>query len=263
MGTTTRRKFFARLGLTLVSLIGIAWIGKRKLLTWLVRRENKRFPEMSDAPKLEEEFCVLTSPVPEGPYYIKTPLRSDIRENKQGKNLQLKLQVISHPSCTPIENAAVEIWHCDAEGNYSGYPDGIGHNIWEFAKLTKFGSKQRVETSNEQQYLRGHQKSDTTGVVVFNTIVPGWYDPRVPHIHVKIMIENKAHFTTQLYFDESFCNEVYTSEALYNQYGKSPYNFKNDKSMARLEEAKGLILNPTKLVDGSTLATVRIGVKEA
>ncbi|NRA91863.1 MAG: hypothetical protein HRU26_04110 [Psychroserpens sp.] len=261
MRKTTRRKFIVRV-LSVIGILGVtAWFGKRSILTWLVRRDNDQYPEMSKAPEIDEEICILSSPVPEGPYYIKSPSRSDIRENKKGKTLNLKFQIVNYPNCEPIENAVVEIWHCDAEGNYSGYPDGIGHNVWEFAKLTKFGSKQRVEKSNEAQFLRGYQKSDSNGNVGFTTIVPGWYDPRVPHIHFKIIVENKEHFTSQLYFDQLFCDNLYTTIEPYKQYGKSPYTFKNDKSMSRLDIAKGLILNPKNGLDDVSIATIKVGIK--
>ena len=37
--------------------------------------------------------------------------------------LNLKFQIVNYPSCNPIKNAVVEIWQCDANGNYSGYKE--------------------------------------------------------------------------------------------------------------------------------------------
>ena len=96
-----------------------------------------------------------------------------MRENKVGKTFNFTFQIVDYPSCNPIENAVVEIWHCDAIGNYSGYSDEIGRDIWESAKLMEFGRKQHVEPTNEKTFLRSYQKTDLKGIAKFTTIVPG------------------------------------------------------------------------------------------
>ena len=69
-----------------------------------------------------------------------------------------------------IAGADVEIWHADATGDYSGF-DGSGH------------------ARSSTRYLRGHQKTDANGrCVIFNTIYPGWYRGRTPHIHLKVHV---------------------------------------------------------------------------
>lgn len=69
------------------------------------------------------ETCYqLTSETTEGPYYIDADkLRQDITEDKEGIPLTLRLKVIDSETCKPIADAAVDIWHCDALGIYSGY----------------------------------------------------------------------------------------------------------------------------------------------
>jgi protocatechuate 3,4-dioxygenase beta subunit len=61
---------------------------------------------------------------------------------------------VVHHSCAPVSNASVEIWQCDASGNYSEYPqpgyDGTG-----------------------QTFLRGVQVTNGAGVATFRTIYPG------------------------------------------------------------------------------------------
>jgi len=261
MAKSTRRKFLIGT-LAALGLIGLsAWLGKRKILTWIVRQDNESEPKMTLAPNIDDEICVLSSPISEGPYYMKSPLKSDIRENRKGKTLNLKFQIVDYPSCNPIENAVVEIWQCDAHGNYSGYIEGIGHNIWESAKQLEFGKKEHIEPSNESTYLRGYQKTDLNGNVEFMTIVPGWYDPRVSHIHFKVILNDKEHLTSELYFEKEFCDELFTSIEPYNQYGESPYDFRNDKSLVNVKEGTGLILNPEKKSDNTVLATAKIGIK--
>tara|TARA_R110002096_G_scaffold126532_2_gene273560 strand:+ start:49124 stop:49915 length:792 start_codon:yes stop_codon:yes gene_type:complete len=261
MGKITRRKFIVGT-LSVLGLIGLsAWLGKRKILTWIVRQDNEGEPKMTLTPNIDDEICVLSSPISEGPYYLKSPLGSDIRQGKIGKTLNLKFQIVDYPSCEPLENAVVEIWQCDAHGNYSGYIEGIGHNIWESAKQMEFGKKQHIEPINDSNYLRGYQKTDAQGIAEFTSIIPGWYDPRVPHIHYKVMINNKLHLTSELYFQEDFCKELFTSVEPYNQYGKSPYDFRNDKSLANVKEGTGLILSPEEKSDNSVFATAKIGIQ--
>ena len=65
----------------------------------------------------------------EGPYYIDNDLiRRDITGGKEGVPLELRLKVLQASSCEPIENATVEVWHCDALGSYSGV-NGQGGNF--------------------------------------------------------------------------------------------------------------------------------------
>ena len=53
----------------------------------------------------------------EGPYYLDLDLvRSDITEGKPGLPLDLRVIIVDAGSCQPIEGAAVDVWHCDAEG---------------------------------------------------------------------------------------------------------------------------------------------------
>ena len=66
--------------------------------------------------------CVLTPEVTEGPYYLDlNKVRSDITEGKDGAPLDLKITVVDATGCTPIKDAAVDVWHCDAGGVYSGF----------------------------------------------------------------------------------------------------------------------------------------------
>ena len=67
-------------------------------------------------------MCVLTPEQTEGPYYIDVELiRSDITEGKPGLPLKLDLTVLNATTCQPLPRATVEIWHCDAAGDYSGF----------------------------------------------------------------------------------------------------------------------------------------------
>ena len=69
--------------------------------------------------------CVLTPEQTEGPYYIaKEKLRRNITDGRPGTPLTLRLAVVDAKTCRPIKGAAVDIWHCDASGIYSGFGAG-------------------------------------------------------------------------------------------------------------------------------------------
>jgi protocatechuate 3,4-dioxygenase beta subunit len=110
--------------------------------------------------------CVLTPEQDEGPFYIDlAQVRQDIREDRQGVPLALAVTVVDSSTCKPIRNAAVDIWHCDALGVYSGEPSGGGE---------------------DETFLRGIQLTDRKGQTEFSTVYPGQYPGRTTHIHLKV-----------------------------------------------------------------------------
>lgn len=110
--------------------------------------------------------CVLTPEQDEGPFYIDLArVRRDIVEDRPGVPLALALTVVDANTCEPIRDAAVDVWHCDALGVYSGEP---------------------TEGSAGTTYLRGIQLTDASGEAEFATIYPGQYPGRTTHIHLKV-----------------------------------------------------------------------------
>src|SRR4051812_16706716 len=74
------------------------------------------------APLARADACTLLPEQELGPYYVPDELvRSDIREGKLGIPLDLRLHVLDIGTCRPIAGAAVDLWHCDADGVYSGF----------------------------------------------------------------------------------------------------------------------------------------------
>ena len=135
--------------------------------------------------------CTLSRELTEGPYWIDTELtRRDITENRPGVPLRLVLAVQDASTCRAIPGADVEIWHADAAGEYSGFDGGRG-----------------AQTAT--RYLRGHQKAGANGRVVFDTIYPGWYRGRTPHIHLKVHVGGNEVHTGQLFFRDSVSAAVY------------------------------------------------------
>jgi protocatechuate 3,4-dioxygenase beta subunit len=144
--------------------------------------------------------CVLTPEQTEGPYYFDADaVRSDIREDREGTELRLAIRVRDAETCAPLKDAVVEIWHCDAEGLYSGFEDA--------SRGGGFGGGR----SDDERYLRGAQVTDAAGVAGFTTVYPGWYRGRAVHVHAKVHLQRTSLITTQLYFDEALTTEVFAS----------------------------------------------------
>ncbi|MET3639659.1 protocatechuate dioxygenase [Rhodococcus hoagii] len=75
--------------------------------------------------------CVLAVEETQGPYWFDVDsIRSDIREDRPGLELNLAMRVQDLTNCSAdgtagaVANAVVEIWHCDAGGVYSGFESG-------------------------------------------------------------------------------------------------------------------------------------------
>jgi len=124
--------------------------------------------------------CLLFPETTEGPYYLDDMLvRQDITDGKAGVPLDLTMTVVDAETCAPIGNAAVEVWHCDAKGFYSGFVDNSpGGQANESGYID--------DGSDAGTFLRGIQLSDEAGNVTFNTIYPGWYGGRAIHIHLSV-----------------------------------------------------------------------------
>ena len=145
--------------------------------------------------------CVLTPEATEGPFYLDLDnVRSDITEGKEGTPLDLKITVVDATGCAPIKDAAVDVWHCDAGGVYSGVSQaGAG------------GPGGAQSATDEQMFLRGTQVTDANGLGQFQTIYPGWYRGRAVHIHMKVHVGGSVVHTGQLFFDDDPTDEVYGS----------------------------------------------------
>jgi protocatechuate 3,4-dioxygenase beta subunit len=176
--------------------------------------------------------CVLTPEVTEGPYWIDENLtRRDIREGKPGLPLVLQLTVVSAKTCKPIRGADVEIWHCDAAGNYSGFDSGSSGG----------GPGGGGGPTSNTRYLRGHQRSNATGVATFLTVFPGWYQGRTPHIHMKAHIGNdRVVHTGQLFFNEAITAAVY-KQAPYSSHGSYDTPHSRDMIFAQAGGSRAVV----------------------
>lgn len=216
------------------------------------------------APQAGSEVCVLTKEQTEGPYYTKSQIRSDITEDRLGFPLFLRIEVINMPSCTPLKDAIVEVWHCDASGSYSGYGSALSRSAFDILYSAKMEADKNgnVPVENSNTYLRGGLITDTNGLVTFQTIFPGWYETRVCHIHVKVSVADKTFLVTQLYFPDELTSEIYSTHPEYVQYGESPYTLQNDIVLRDLEAGTGLIM-PYERSESGIFASVRLGVENS
>ncbi|HVN62659.1 MAG TPA: intradiol ring-cleavage dioxygenase [Gaiellaceae bacterium] len=167
--------------------------------------------------------CVLTPEMTEGPFYVPgEKVRRNITEGRPGTPLTLKLKVVNASTCRAIKGAAVDVWHADAGGTYSG-----------------------VQGSAGTTFMRGIQPTDAKGVVEFVTVYPGWYQGRTVHIHVKVHLGGNVVHTGQLFFQDTLTDAVYKAV---------PYNTRGARDTRNADDS--IYVNGGKL---SMLALTRSG----
>lgn len=110
--------------------------------------------------------------------------------------VRLKVYDLNGSDITALSGAAVYLWHCNREGEYSLYSENVA----------------------DENYLRGVQETDAEGAVEFTSIFPAAYSGRWPHMHFEVYqsladatsYTNKLR-TSQLALPEEVCNEVYAN----------------------------------------------------
>ena len=131
-------------------------------------------------------------------------VRRDIRPSfgasttvAQGIPLAISLAVQDGADCAPLAGAAVYVWHCDREGNYSMYS----------------------QAAASENYLRGVQAAGDDGVVAFDSIFPAAYQGRWPHVHFEVYPsletatdEANKIATSQIALPQDACDAVYATE---------------------------------------------------
>jgi len=181
--------------------------------------------------------CVLQREVTEGPYYLDLDLvRRNIREDRHGIPLTLRFRVLNVNTCRVIRHAAVEIWHADGSGTYSGV------------------------SGDSDTYLRGIQRTNSKGWVRFETIYPGWYRGRTPHIHMKVFVSGNEVHTGQVFMRDAVSAKVY-GRSVYAPRGQADTT--NSEDMIYSEAGRRALLSlrrkGDRVADGYT-GTLNIGV---
>ena len=202
----------------------------------------------------------------EGPYYLDLDLvRSDVREDRQGLPLVLDITVVDEQG-RAIKGAAVDIWHCDAGGIYSGFaaqstgaggnpPSGPGRggpgntggpgtggpppsgpgggpgNAGGPGAGSYTAGNRTVSqgtATDTSKFLRGTQITDDSGKASFTTVYPGWYTGRTVHIHALVNVNNKTVHVGQLFFDDALSDKIYASTTPYNSHSNRDTRNSND-----------------------------------
>jgi protocatechuate 3,4-dioxygenase beta subunit len=158
---------------------------------------------------------MFASQMAEGPYWI------DARRNRAsltagitsgsvmtGTTMSLTIQLYDNNgptySSNPAHDVQVDIWHCDANGVYSG-----------IAACNTLG----------EDFLRGYQVTNSEGRVTFTTIYPGWHEGRATHICLRARVYDSLgnttyNFVSRLFFDDGFSDEIYLM---------APYNLRGSR----------------------------------
>jgi protocatechuate 3,4-dioxygenase beta subunit len=181
--------------------------------------------------------CTLTPEQEEGPYYVDYgTLRRDLTEGRPGVPLQLRIALLDAQTCRPIENAAVDIWHCDALGVYSGFtangggedgprgfgpPPGRGFGGPVGQRGPGRSGRGAIDKT---RFLRGVQLTSVEGVAEFTTLYPGWYAGRTIHIHLKAHIGGRAEDSQYSGGHVSHTGQIFLPEDITGQIAKmEPY----------------------------------------
>ena len=179
-------------------------------------------------------------------------VRSDIRSSfgaasgvATGLPLMINLTILDNAhGCMPLTGAAVYLWHCNIDGLYSMYSNGV----------------------TEENYLRGVQKTDANGRVTFRSIFPGAYPGRWPHIHFE-MFPSLAQATngsdtiavSQLAFPGDVCRAVYAT----NGYSQSMRNLAQISIERDMVFSDGVSLQTPTMTGGASngyTASLPVGV---
>lgn len=137
-------------------------------------------PALPPTPEVVACDGTPTSAQAEGPYYTpNTPERANLVEAGMGGTPLLVTGRVLNQACEPIFGAKLDFWQTDDSGEY----DNVGYR------------------------MRGHQFTDENGNYALETILPGVYPGRPPHIHVKVNAPDGPVLTTQIYFEGQPGNE--------------------------------------------------------
>ena len=179
-------------------------------------------------------------------------VRSDIRSSfgsssgtADGVPLTVTLSLLDQANgCAALSGAAVYLWHCDREGRYSLYSDGV----------------------TDQNYLRGVQEADADGQVTFTTIFPACYSGRWPHIHFEVYPSlaeatsaGNVMATSQLALPEDVCDLVYATDG-YEQSVENKAQTSLDSDMVFSDGVDQQLADVNGDVDSGFTATLALAV---
>jgi len=204
--------------------------------------------------RIDSQLCNPAPSQIKGPYHLDAPERSNIREDRKGLDLTLKMQIVDSKTCQPVENAIVEIWHADNRGSYSGFKESRNRR-----KYDTIDTSSLTYLSNSETFLRGGQFTDSNGLVEFQTVFPGWYVSRVAHIHLRVHYNNKVVLTSQVYFEDQLAKSVFATHPDYKPFGVVPHDFNSDFIARRSKNRHRLLLSTDEVTNGLN-AQIKLGI---
>jgi protocatechuate 3,4-dioxygenase beta subunit len=188
--------------------------------------------------------CLVLPELTAGPFpSVELIERRDITEGMAGHPLRVGIQVVDE-SCSPIDGARVEIWHCDVDGDYSSYQDGATTD----------------DAGEGTTFYRGYQTTNADGIVEFLTSYPGWYRGRAVHIHSNVHIDDTTVLTTQYLFEDSLNDEI-MAQGVYAAFGSPDTTNAQDGVTNGNAAASGLIMTASDDAEiAGTRALIVVGV---
>lgn len=127
--------------------------------------------------------CRVTPRDQLGPFYTRAaPEQTDLCASGSGGKERLVVSGrVLGADCKPLAGALVEVWHADANGDYSHFTRG--------------------KKDDPACLLRASLRTDAEGRYRFSTVVPAEYPGRPRHIHYRVSHAGHDTLVTQLYFD--------------------------------------------------------------
>lgn len=231
--------------------------GRRRVLTgaaaglgsWLLPDIGAGAAPTPDAPLATPDWDAVPACTPsatdrqgQGPFFVHDEerdddaslFRQDIRGQynpaaEPGMDMHLHLRVLdatgTQCNAAPLAGLEVYVWHCDAQGFYSGFGNPGEQNPDQPYR----NRPSQNALYNNARFCRGAGLSNADGVVSFRSVFPGWYNGRDIHIHVMVLKRGSVSrgrtwyrggdhlFTTQLYFDPALTDQVHRSREPYRR----------------------------------------------
>ena len=195
--------------------------------------------------------CAVTPEGEIGPYFADDSAsgfdRSNVLSNLDGTDTQagvaltLSITVVdTENDCAALEGVQIDIWHCNAYGVYSDIA---------------------AESTSSQTWLRGYQLTDSNGLATFTTIIPGWYQGRTTHIHVRVRSKyseasstSDGTNTTQVFFPQALIDTLDTSVAPYSSHGSNSTTNASDRVYSQQTDGETLLTLSGSTSGGYTAA---------
>ncbi|KAI9990769.1 hypothetical protein PInf_018334 [Phytophthora infestans] len=150
--------------------------------------------------------------------------RQDVVEGQAGVSLTTIMKFVDVTTSQPVKNLWVSFWNSNADGVYSGVAGA------------------ETDATTDATFLRGLVQTDMYGLATFNTVFPGHYTGRTPHLNILAQyngtyLDNTTYnggttvHVGEIFFDQDLIAKVAATKAyLSNQQNLTLYS--DDKGLA-------------------------------